>query len=166
MLDEIEGEYTLNTKESSFHLHLSGCKEGLQALQRLADQVCAGVCLNAIQINRIALALDELFANIHNHGYAGQGGDIDCSARWTGHEGKPCLLEITLRDYAPTIEDIKACKGVDPETLKEHPVAGGLGMHLIYAITESFEHTPLKDGNQWRLIFNLQKEDKKHEPSY
>jgi len=140
-------------------LHLSGCKEGLQALQHLADQVCEGACLNAIQLNRIALALDELFANIHAHGYAGQGGEIDCSAKWTGMEGKPCKLEIQLRDYAPTIQDIKTCKGVDPETLKEHPVAGGLGMHLIYAITESFEHTPLEDGNQWRLVFKIEKEE-------
>jgi len=32
---------------------------------------------------------------------------------------------------------------------------------LIYAITESFEHTPLEDGNQWRLLFNLKEEDTK-----
>ncbi len=150
---------TLNTKTSTLHLHLSGCKEGLQALQRLADQACDGVCLSAVQLNRIALALDELFANIHKHGYANQGGDIDCAARWTGADGKPCRLEIELRDYAPTIADIRLCKGVDPETLKEHPVAGGLGMHLIYAITESFEHTPLPDGNLWRLRFNISKEE-------
>ncbi len=140
---------------------MSGCKEGLQALQSLAEQACEGICLSAIQLNRIALALDELFANIHKHGYAGKGGDIDCAAKWTGMEGEPCLLEIRLRDFAPTIKDIKSCKGVDPETLKEHPVAGGLGMHLIYAITESFEHMPLKDGNQWRLVFNLKEEDNK-----
>ncbi|MDQ6977511.1 MAG: ATP-binding protein [Ghiorsea sp.] len=152
---------TLDIRKSNFHLHLSGCKEGLQALQHLADQACEGVCLNAIQINRIALALDELFANIHAHGYANQGGDIDCSAKWTGQEGKPCLLEIKLRDYAPAIQDITTCKGIDPETLKDHPVAGGLGLHLIYAITESFEHTPLEDGNQWCLLFNLKEEDTK-----
>ena len=131
-------------------------------MQQLADQACEGVCLSAIQLNRIALALDELFANIHAHGYANRGGDIDCSARWTGTGGQPCQLEIELRDYAPVIQDIRTCKGVDPETLKEHPVAGGLGMHLIYAITESFEHTPLADGNLWRLRFNISKEGDKH----
>jgi len=145
----------LNVKESKFKLHLSGCKEGLQALQGLAEQACAGVCLSDIQINRIALALDELFANIHAHGYVNQGGDIECSARWTGEEGSPCQLEIKLRDFAPTIDDVTTCKGVCPETLKENPVAGGLGMHLIYAITETFEHTPLEDGNLWRLVFNI-----------
>ncbi|MDQ7002484.1 MAG: ATP-binding protein [Ghiorsea sp.] len=134
---------------------MSGCKEGLQALQQLADQACEGVCLSAIQINRIALALDELFANIHAHGYANQGGEIECAARWTGAEGALCQLEVKLRDFAPPIGDVTTCKGVCPETLKENPVAGGLGMHLIYAITETFEHTPLEDGNQWRLVFNI-----------
>jgi len=143
-------------------IHLSGCKEGLQALQKLAEDTCAEACLDKIQLNRIALALDELFANIHSHGYANQGGDIDCSARWIESEDKQCRLEMTLRDYAPTIQDIKLCKGVCPDTLKEHPVAGGLGMNLIHATTEVFEHSPLVDGNQWRLIFNVQqkKEDK------
>ncbi len=139
---------------------MSGCKEGLQALQTLANQACEGKCLTAVQMNRIVLALDELFANIHAHGYNNRGGDIECSAARIGADDE-CLLEIILRDYAPTIRNIKACKGVDPESLKDNPVAGGLGMHLIYATTETFEHTPLENGNQWRLVFNLKEEDEK-----
>ena len=136
------------------HLYLNGCKEGLQALQDLVGSACKGACLTAIQMNRVALALDELFANIHKHGYNNQGGDIECSAARIGSDDE-CLLEITLRDFAPVIEDVKRCKGVNPDTLKENPVAGGLGMHLIYATTTIFEHTPLSDGNQWRLVFDL-----------
>ncbi len=152
----------LNTETPKIQLHLSGCKEGLQALQALANQACEGECLSDVHRNRIVLAMDELFANIHKHGYNNQGGDIECSAARIGSDDE-CLLEITLRDFAPVIEDVKQCKGVNPDTLKENPVAGGLGMHLIYAITESFEHTPLEDGNQWRLVFNLKEEDKKYE---
>lgn len=143
-------------------IHLSGCKEGLFALQKLADEACTGKCLSAIQLNRIALALDELFANIHAHGYANQGGDIECSAQWLGDTSGQCLLEIKLRDFAPVIHDVSCCQGIDPTTLQKHPVAGGLGMHLIYAITETFEHTPLVDGNQWRLVFSPKKEEEEH----
>jgi anti-sigma regulatory factor (Ser/Thr protein kinase) len=143
-------------KEATFQLHLNGSKEGLRALQGLAEQACDGKCVSDIQLNRIVLALDELFANIHEHGYANKGGEIECFARWTDKGEEPCLLEIKLRDFAPVITDVSHCKGVDPETLKENPVAGGLGMHLIYAITEIFEHAPLADGNQWRLVFSLE----------
>jgi len=159
-MDKSHEVHTLSNQNTIIKLHLSGCKEGLQALQALANQACEGKCLTDVQRNRIVLAMDELFANIHAHGYKNQGGEIECSAAQIGATDE-CLLEITLRDYAPTIQDIKACKGVDPESLKDNPVAGGLGMHLIYAITETFEHTPLEDGNQWRLVFNLKEEDKK-----
>ncbi|OIP99023.1 MAG: hypothetical protein AUK35_08600 [Zetaproteobacteria bacterium CG2_30_46_52] len=135
-------------------LHLHGCKEGLQALQAMADEACEGVCLDEIQHNRLILVVDELFANIHEHGYNNAGGDIECEAQWLPcAEDMHCRLEIMLRDFAPPIQDVSKCKGVNPETLKDNPVAGGLGMLLIEAATETFEHTPLADGNQWRLVF-------------
>ncbi len=142
-------------------IRLSGCGEGLQALQNLAKCACKQAVMDKIHQNRIALALDELFANIHEHGYRNRGGEVECSARWLESEAPLCRLEIMLRDFAPVIDDIKKFHGVDPLTLKEHPVAGGLGMRLIYATTEKFEHAPLADGNQWRLLFNIatEKED-------
>jgi serine/threonine-protein kinase RsbW len=137
-------------------------------LQRLASDACEEACLDKIQLNRIALALDELFANIHAHGYANQGGEIDCIARWIELDPKhdECKLEILLRDFAPVIDGIKSCHGISPETLKDDPIAGGLGMYLIAATTEKFEHTPLADGNQWRLVFNVvMKKDEINESS-
>ncbi|MDX8388793.1 MAG: ATP-binding protein [Ghiorsea sp.] len=126
-------------------------------MQQLANDACGGVCLGKVQLNRIVLALDEMFANIHAHGYANQGGKIDCTAKWTkpSDEQADCKLDISLRDFAPTVENLECCKGVCPETLKDNPVAGGLGMYLIEATTEKFEHTPFADGNLWRLVFNV-----------
>ena len=157
-----EGDFSLSTQDSNISIHLSGCQEGLQALQKLAKDTCANACLDNIHFNRIVLALDELFANIHEHGYANQGGEIECSACWIESQDKQCTLEIELRDYAPAIADISKCRGVCPETLKDNPVAGGLGMNLIHATTSKFEHTPLADGNRWRLVFDVQqkKEEK------
>ncbi|MDX8381586.1 MAG: ATP-binding protein [Ghiorsea sp.] len=151
----------MTSEEVSFHLHLNGDKEGLRALQGLAQQACDGTCLNDIQKNRIAVALDELFANIHEHGYANQGGEIECSACWFGEKGEAGHLQVTLRDFAKPLQDLSECKGVCPETLKDNPVPGGLGMHLICAITESFEHQPLDDGNQWCLVFDLAEKKEK-----
>lgn len=138
-------------------IHIQGCKEGLSVLQKLAKDSCKNVCLDKIQRNRIALALDEVFANIHAHGYGDLGGEIDCSARWLDSQKDECKLEICLRDYAPTI-DMKQCQGVCSDTLNDYPVAGGLGMYLIEATTEIFEHKPLADGNHWRLVFKLETE--------
>jgi len=145
----------MKSEEVSFHLHLNGDKEGLQALHGLAEQACNGTCLNDIQRNRIAVALDELFANIHAHGYDNQGGKIECAASWSGELGEVGCLHVTLRDFAKPIQDLSACKGVCPESLKENPVSGGLGMHLIHAITSDFKHQSLADGNQWHLVFDL-----------
>lgn len=135
-------------------LHLHGRKEGLQALQAMADEACDGVCLDTIEHNRLLLVVDELFANIHEHGYNNKGGDIECAAqRLPCAEPGYCHVEIVLRDFAPPILDVSQCQGVSPETLKDNPVAGGLGMLLIKAATESFEHIALVDGNRWRLVF-------------
>lgn len=144
------------------NLQLHGCREGLLSLIAMADEACEGVCLDEIQRNRLMLVLDELFANIHEHGYQNQGGDIECSARWLPKkQGENCCLEITLRDFARVIDDVAHCRGVDPATLKDNPVAGGLGMSLIYAATESFEHTALADGNQWRIVFMVKGKEEK-----
>jgi len=137
--------------------NLHGCHEGLDTLRCLAENIGKYACLDQIRLNRIVLALDELFANIHEHGYGTQGGKIECSSRCIEQDGQLFQLEFLMRDYAPPIENVTCCKGVYPETLKDNPVSGGLGMGLIYAITEQFEHTPLEDGNQWRLVFDIQK---------
>ncbi len=136
-------------------IHLSGCQEGLQNLRRLAEDAGSYAGLDKVHLNRIVLALDELFANIHEHGYCNRGGNIDCSGQWLGEGDTPCQLEVVLRDFAPTIKDASRLHGVTPESLKDNPVAGGLGLYLIHATTERFEHTPLADGNQWRLLFNV-----------
>ena len=145
---------------ASEKLFLSGCIDGLEALRALATGVCSERCLDKIHINRVVLALDELFANIHEHGYVNKGGDIECSACWLEEDEEACHLELVLRDYATVIPDFSRCHGVCVETLKENPVAGGLGIHLIKASTDRFEHTPLENGNRWRLVFKLHEEEK------
>ncbi len=151
---------TLSSQQMIKKLFLSGCKEGLEPLRDLAVGMCSQRCLDKIQVNRVVLALDELFANIHEHGYTNNGGDIQCSARWVKIVEGYCHLELVLRDFARVIPDFRNCHGVCVETLKENPVAGGLGIHLIEAATDQFEHTPLEDGNKWRLLFKLHEENK------
>jgi len=143
--------------------NLHGCKEGLETLRCLAENIGKHACLDKIRLNRIALALDELFANIHEHGYGHQGGKIECSGHCIEQDGQLFQLEIIMRDYAPVIEDVACCTGVCPETLKDNPVPGGLGMGLICAVTEVFEHTPLANGNQWRLVFDIQEKAEQKE---
>jgi len=149
----------MNMTEHHIHVHLNGCKEGLMALRDLAEKMGSYACLDKIRLNRMVLAMDELFANIHEHGYRFQGGRVECFGRCVEKSKRLYQLEITMRDYAPVIKGIDCCVGTCPETLKDNPTAGGLGMGLIKATTERFEHMPLADGNQWLLVFDVQAQE-------
>ncbi|MDX8383687.1 MAG: ATP-binding protein [Ghiorsea sp.] len=129
--------------------------EGLQVLRQLAEDVGAFAGIGKVRTHRIAVALDELFVNIHEHGYLGKAGEVECASYWLDNDGECEQFVMVLRDYAPALDDMTCCEGRCPSTLKDNPVPGGLGMHLIGQVTESFELVPLADGNRWKLVFNV-----------
>ena len=125
-------------------------------LRQLAEDVGAFAGIGKVRTHRIAVALDELFVNIHEHGYLGKAGAVESLGYWL-HNDEQFVLE--LRDYAPSLDDITCCEGRCPSTLKDNPVPGGLGMHIIGQVTESFELIPLADGNRWKMVFNVAKSE-------
>lgn len=101
--------------------------------------------LSSMETNRIALAVDELFANILQHGYHGSKGEIHLSVR-----RKPHALHFRFRDFALPIREIDLQQGAWPSV--DGLKTGGLGMQLIRAVVDEFHHRPLADGNLWELI--------------
>ncbi len=96
------------------------------------------------QTNRMVLAVDELFANIGQHGYHGKEGTIEMRAIYDGQ-----ALRFEFRDYAKPIRDADALRRRSTEINDVY--SGGLGLHLIHASMDEVSHQALSDGNRWLL---------------
>ncbi|RME36494.1 MAG: ATP-binding protein [Deltaproteobacteria bacterium] len=125
----------------------SACVERLLAFVR---EQAAGAGLPKLSVERVALALTELFANIGRHAYRGEPGRIELSS-WLDEDAG--LLVFEVRDWAPVRweENTARIDRVCPRT--GTVAAGGLGMRLIHSVSERCEHRSLTDGNLWRLEF-------------
>jgi len=96
--------------------------------------------------NRMILAVDEMFANIAQHGYQGREGKVDMSASLHGD-----VLSFELRDYAPPLLKDEML-GWPRQNAEGDIKPGGLGMRLMQAVMDKIEHEALDDGNRWRLL--------------
>lgn len=129
--------------------NLNSACDCVHVLSSMVEVMGHRVGLSDKQTNRMVLAVDELFANIAQHGYQGHEGKVDISAFWQGD-----TLSFELRDYAPpllgnTVFGWPAADG--SKALKP----GGLGIRLIYAVMDIVEHEALPNGNRWRLVKHL-----------
>ena len=111
--------------------------------------------MNKLHQNRVSIAVDELFANIAVHAYGGKAGRLELETCIRNNEQGICELVFDFRDYSSfgwlgNIEEI-AARLTDVENL----CPGGLGLKLIYSVSDCCEHEVLSDGNHWRLIFHL-----------
>jgi len=122
----------------------------VHVLSSMVEVVGHRAGLDDKQTNRMVLAVDEMFANIAQHGYHGSEGRVEMSACWQNG-----LLSFELRDYAaPLGED--EMQGWTQAGEGDAMQPGGLGMRLIHAVMDRVEHESLPDGNRWRLIKYLQ----------
>ncbi len=100
--------------------------------------------LNDKETNRVVLAVDELFANIGQHGYHGEEGRIEMVA-----ECDDASLRFEFRDYAAPLMDETALHKKVVDTSQIQP--GGLGLYLIRSSVDEVQHQVLNDGNRWLL---------------
>jgi anti-sigma regulatory factor (Ser/Thr protein kinase) len=109
--------------------------------------------MNKLQSNRVAIAVDEVFANIVAHAYGGSLGRVEFETEIVHRDDKNEELVFYFRDYASVcwagnLEYITT-EMPDVETLRP----GGLGLKLICSIADSCAHEILDDGNRWMLGF-------------
>jgi len=136
-------------------LQLNCKSDCIHVLRSMVAVMTARAGMAELQSNRVAIAVDELFANIAAHAYNGKPGRV---------EFKTCIdadvegcqeLIFDFRDYAAVrwtgnVEDATTHAPSD-----ESLCPGGLGLRLICSVADRCEHEVRTDGNRWRLIFNI-----------
>jgi len=133
-------------------LQLNCHSDCVQVLRSIVMVMCARAEMCSLQTNRVALAVDELFANIAEHAYGGKPGKVAFECRLINSDQQPELC-FEFRDYAShgwqgSVADLPATLAVDSEICP-----GGLGLSLIQAVADSCKHEVLDDGNVWTLSF-------------
>ncbi len=134
-------------------LQLNCNSDCVHVLRSMVAVMTARAGLDELQSNRVAIAVDEVFANIVAHAYGGKPGRVEFETQIVHRGAKSKELVFSFRDYASvcwagSLEDITA-EEPDPETL----CSGGLGLKLICSVADYCEHEALDDGNRWQLGF-------------
>jgi len=128
----------------------------IHVLRSVVEVMTNRAKMDQLQSNRVCVAVGELFANISAHAYGGQAGKVELEVNIVAGSGEWRELVFDFRDYAALgwMGDVQeaAARQVDPE----HLCPGGLGLKLIYSVSDRCEHDVLPDGNHWRLIFNIE----------
>ena len=148
VLPECESSHT-----GKLCLQLNCNSDCVHILRSIVAVMAARAGMNKLKSNRVAIAVDEVFANIAAHAYQGNPGRVEFETEIVHCDGKNKELVFYFRDYASVcwagnLECITA--GVpDVETLRP----GGLGLKLICSVADSCAHEILDDGNRWKLGF-------------
>ncbi|PIP01693.1 MAG: ATP-binding protein [Zetaproteobacteria bacterium CG12_big_fil_rev_8_21_14_0_65_54_13] len=135
-------------------LQLNCNSDCVYVLRSIVAVMSARAGMSELRSNRVAVAVDELFANIANHAYGGKPGRVEFETRIINHSDGSVLL-FDFRDYASVswngcLKEV-AARRID----HANPCPGGLGLKLICSVSDHCEHDILDDGNRWRLIFKL-----------
>ena len=118
----------------------------------MAEVIAGRVGLGCVDVNRLALATNELFANICSHGYKDKTGIVEVD-----FEIFPSELRIQFRDFGLPVACKSELKGRELDDVRP----GGLGMHLLHTSMDEVHHESLNDGNRWTLVWHLKTGDVK-----
>ncbi|MDX8392337.1 MAG: ATP-binding protein [Mariprofundaceae bacterium] len=136
----------MSDSENQISCNLNSACDCVHVLSSMVQVMGQRAGISDKQTNRMVLAVDELFANIAQHGYDGREGKVDMHA-----DCKDGVLSFELRDYAAPVHDAAELYTGAPQTDAEIS-PGGLGLHLIHTVMDIVEHEALTDGNRWRLV--------------
>lgn len=135
-------------------------RDCVHVLHSMVEVVALRAGLTDMETNRVALAVDELFANIADHGYGDTPGKVKFESKIHVNDDGMKELHFMFRDYAPVV-DIQGWNcGTATQCSAANVTPGGLGIQLIHSIMDVVEHVALDDGNQWTLIYICKQEMK------
>ena len=127
-------------------LELHATPADIGQAQEAVREFCAARALPAAAVDDLILALDELLANIIEHGYRRDpAGTIRLRARGSGD-----TLELEIRDRAPAFDPLTAAPPDLSSPFSQRAV-GGLGIHLARSVTDAIEYTREAGENRLRL---------------
>lgn len=126
--------------------HASSMQE-LGGLMTVLDQACRSAGADADALFSVRLAVEEVFTNILQYGYAGGTGPVTVDV-----DARPERLRITLTDAAPLF-DPGTVAAPDPEAPLEQRAEGGWGWHLVRESMDQVEWAPNGEGgNLFTLV--------------
>jgi anti-sigma regulatory factor (Ser/Thr protein kinase) len=108
-------------------------------------------------LDDLVQAVDEAATNVITHGYGGLAGWIDVGVELAG-DRFVVTLEDTAREFDPT--------AVPEPDLSVPPLArkpGGMGVHLIRASTDAFNHRPRPGGGNILTMVRSRKAGREEE---
>ena len=128
-------------------------RDCVHVLHAMVEVIALRAGLTDMETNRVALAVDELFANIIDHGYGDKLGKVHFESKIHINDEGLQELHFSFRDYAPVIHmaDLSCERDASGDPADIEP--RGLGVRLIHSIMDAVEHVALEDGNQWTLIY-------------
>ncbi len=131
-------------------LDLHATSADVARAQEAVRRFCAVRALPAPATDDLILALDEVLANIVEHGYRGDAaGTIRLRARW-GNDA----VELEIFDRAPAFDPLAAAPP-DLSVPFSQRAIGGLGIHLARSVTDTIEYAREDGENRLRLSKRL-----------
>ena len=150
---------TSSTRDSSkvdkLCLQLNCSSDCVHVLRSIVAVMTARAGMDQLHSNRVAIAVDEVYANIAAHAYKGSPGRVEVETFIIDKPDRSQELIFDFRDYAPICWK-GSFDGLDdwmPDAKTLCP--GGIGLHLIHSIADYCDHEMLDDGNHWRLGFAI-----------
>jgi len=141
-------------------LQLNCNSDCIHVLRSMVAVMTARAGMDELQSNRVAIAVDELFANIATHAYLGKPGKVEFvtridNRRHSGQIQEGQELVFDFRDYASIGWNGDPAEVASRMLAIDELCPGGLGLRLICSVADRCDHKILEDGNQWRLTFNI-----------
>lgn len=100
------------------------------------------------EANQVVLAVDEALTNVIKHAYdSATDRPIEVAMGSTGDPTGRAGIRVAIRDYGKQV-DPREIRGRDLDELR----AGGLGIHLIRAVMDRVEYTPMPEGGTVLLL--------------
>jgi serine/threonine-protein kinase RsbW len=131
----------------------------LPALLAFVDAACDALDADGDARFAVRLAVEEVFTNILEHGYRGNGRvEIVVDGGAGDGSGRRCV-RVRLRDHAPPFDPADA-PPPDLDSPLEERDPGGLGWHLVRQLVDALEHRPgAAGGNTYTLVKQLPEPD-------
>jgi anti-sigma regulatory factor (Ser/Thr protein kinase) len=128
----------------------------LAAIPRVAAELeafCLGHGISHRDLNRFNLALEEVLTNVISYGFpAGGRHDIEVQIAWRPHGPNDGALQATVSDDGVPFDPLAAIPPDLGGPVEQRKV-GGLGIHLLRALTDAIDYR--RNGGRNVLSFRL-----------
>jgi anti-sigma regulatory factor (Ser/Thr protein kinase) len=121
---------------------------------RFVHETCRRLGADPGECQALELAVEEVCTNLITYGYGGRGGPIAIDIARMRGERQGHDLVVTIRDRSPAFHP-EAAPLPDLESGLDTRRAGGLGWHLVKALTDELRYDTEGDFNRLTLVKHL-----------